>query len=107
MGYLQRPYTHSKPIIGIPFSSLSMNVLTNISLSTARIPLPLHLPMAQDPTGMPTRQPRLGVPEVRTVDGAGRRLSRVNFHVFPFTIFYENNAMPGRWLMSPFEVSNT
>ncbi|OOQ87602.1 hypothetical protein PEBR_15791 [Penicillium brasilianum] len=76
------------------------------TVAWARIPLPLHLAMAEDPAGMPTRQPRLGVPEVRTVDGAGRRLSRVNFHVFPFTIFYENNAMSRRWLKSPLRKSS-
>jgi hypothetical protein len=54
--------------------------------------------MAQDPTGMPTRQPRLGVPEVRTVNGAGRR--QFEYPSYPFYNFYENNAMPGLWLMS-------
>jgi hypothetical protein len=34
-------------------------------VSAARIPLPLHLPMAQDPPSVSSRQPRLGVPEVR------------------------------------------
>lgn len=36
---------------------------------TARLPLPLHLAMAQDATGLPARQPGLGVPEVRPVEG--------------------------------------
>jgi hypothetical protein len=35
---------------------------------TARIPLPLHLALAQDATSVSARQPRLGVSKVRTVD---------------------------------------
>lgn len=41
----------------------------NSSLSPACLPLPLHLKMAQDPSSVPARQPRLGVPKVRTVKG--------------------------------------
>lgn len=36
--------------------------------ASACIPLPLHLALAQDAPGLPARQPRLGVPEVRTID---------------------------------------
>lgn len=31
---------------------------------TARVPLPLHLSMVEDPPGLPARQPRLGIPEI-------------------------------------------
>ena len=34
----------------------------------ARFPLPLHFPMAQDSTSLPARQPRLGVPEIWSLD---------------------------------------
>ncbi|GMT22172.1 hypothetical protein PFISCL1PPCAC_13469, partial [Pristionchus fissidentatus] len=34
-----------------------------------RLPLPLHLPLAQDPPGVPSRQQRVGVPEVRSLRG--------------------------------------
>jgi hypothetical protein len=37
----------------------------------ARLPLPLHLEMAQDSPGLPAGQPRLGVPEVRTLRWQG------------------------------------
>lgn len=33
----------------------------------ACFPLPLHLTLAQDPSGVPPRQSRLGVPEVRSL----------------------------------------
>jgi hypothetical protein len=36
----------------------------------SRVPLPLHLALAQDATGVPTGQPRVGVPEVRQISGA-------------------------------------
>ncbi|GMS82443.1 hypothetical protein PENTCL1PPCAC_4618, partial [Pristionchus entomophagus] len=32
-----------------------------------RLPLPLHLALAQDASGVPSRQPRVGVPEVRSL----------------------------------------
>ncbi|GMT13424.1 hypothetical protein PFISCL1PPCAC_4721, partial [Pristionchus fissidentatus] len=34
-----------------------------------RLPLPLHLALAQDPSGVPPRQQRVGVPEVRSLRG--------------------------------------
>lgn len=56
--------------------NLKSDVLAN--MFAARLPLPLHLTLAQDPSGLPARQSRLGVPEVRTLkrellrgDGAG------------------------------------
>ncbi|KAK5166220.1 RING-box protein hrt1 [Saxophila tyrrhenica] len=42
----------------------------------ARLPLPLHLALAQDASGLPARQPGLGVPEVRSLEeGRGRSKS--------------------------------
>lgn len=35
--------------------------------STARLPLSLHLALAQDAPGLPARQPRVGVPKVSDV----------------------------------------
>jgi hypothetical protein len=43
---------------------------------TARLPLPLHLPLAQDPPSMPAGQPRLGVPEVRPLRSLGNLWDR-------------------------------
>lgn len=37
----------------------------------ARLPLPLHLTLAQDTPSLPSRQPRLGIPEVRAVNNPG------------------------------------
>lgn len=56
LGYLQRELTAYYSTTGL------MNITT-----PARIPLPLHLAMVEDPPGLPARQPRLGVPEVRSV----------------------------------------
>jgi hypothetical protein len=56
---------------------------------TARIPLPLHLPMAQDAPSVSARQPRLGVPEVRSVE-------EVREMVFTHTAFMGEKAK-GPW----------
>jgi hypothetical protein len=36
----------------------------SLMMVLARFPLPLHLPLAEDPASLPTRQQRLGIPEV-------------------------------------------
>ncbi|OCT50643.1 RING-box protein 1A [Cladophialophora carrionii] len=37
------------------------------TVAWACLPFPLHLTLAEDPTSLPTRQQRLGVPEVRKI----------------------------------------
>lgn len=37
---------------------------------TARLPLPLHLTLAKDSTSLPLGQPRLGIPEIRTMSSS-------------------------------------
>ena len=41
--------------------------LQKLTVLTACLPLPLHLEMVESSTSLPVRQPRLGVPEVRTL----------------------------------------
>ncbi|KAH8633418.1 putative ubiquitin ligase subunit protein [Alternaria alternata] len=46
---------------------------------TARLPLPLHFTMAQDTPSVPARQPRLGVPEVWSIN-AGESRGEMGFN---------------------------
>lgn len=39
-----------------------------LTSNLARISLPLHFALAEDPTSLPSRQQGLGVPEVRSLD---------------------------------------
>ena len=57
MGYLQRECALC-PFLGCEYSSHS---------TIARLPLPLYFALAQDEERVPSRQPRVGTPEVRTV----------------------------------------
>ena len=41
-----------------------------LTLYVARIPFPLHLALAEDPTSLPPGQQRLGVPKVRPLNPA-------------------------------------
>lgn len=45
-------------------------------LFLARVPLPLHLEMVKDSPSVPTRQPRLGIPEVRSLGYATKYQTR-------------------------------
>jgi hypothetical protein len=60
---------------GICNVSLARSAASNKLTSIARVPLPLHLALAQDTTGLPARQPRLGVPEVRPINALHTHLN--------------------------------
>jgi len=51
VGSLQRKYTQ------LPRQAICQSLLTSSITLSARVPLPLHQPVAQDPPGVPARQP--------------------------------------------------
>ncbi|GAK66930.1 uncharacterized protein PAN0_015c5154 [Moesziomyces antarcticus] len=59
VGPVQRTYPT------IPFTRAQINADNRARDQTARLPLPLHLALAQDQTGLPTRQQRMGTSKVR------------------------------------------
>lgn len=65
LGHLQRERQQSY-IIAIYANSMQ-----------ARLPLPLHLTLAQDPSSLPSRQQRLGIPEVRPINHCFRHFDRL------------------------------
>ncbi|GMR35414.1 hypothetical protein PMAYCL1PPCAC_05609, partial [Pristionchus mayeri] len=71
--HLQKPHhgpVHRVP--GEPGFGRYRRVQCRLGQLQPRLPLPLHLALAQDASGVPPRQPRVGVPEVRSLSGARR-----------------------------------
>lgn len=58
LGYLQREFLQKA------------DLQYSLTLYLARIPLPLHFPLAEDQTSLPSGQQRLGVPKVRSLESA-------------------------------------
>ena len=54
-------------ICNVSFPPLQARIELTLISTLARISLPLHLPLAKDPSSLPSRQPGLGVPEVRKI----------------------------------------
>lgn len=59
LGYLQREFP---PL----FKHIGLRLISTL----ACISLPLHLSLAKDPSSLPSRQPGLGVPEVRKIEAS-------------------------------------
>ncbi len=69
--HLQEP--HYRPLHRVPGFCNLRGVHRRLGHVQSR--LPLHLKMAEDSSGLPARQPRLGVPKVRTLELQAYRIS--------------------------------
>ncbi|KAK6436760.1 RING-box protein 1 [Oleoguttula sp. CCFEE 5521] len=63
-------------ICNVSVLALTINIESNADTITARLPLPLHLTLAQDASGVSTRQQRLGVAEVWALKKASYPFTR-------------------------------